>query len=77
MLITSDFEVPQPVERVWEHLRDRWVKNPTTWITDFHLAPSPRAAEVILEVGVDRIRVSVFWRIVAPDNDKPMPIERE
>jgi RHS repeat-associated protein len=26
-------------------------------VADFHLAPSPRAAEVILEVGVDRIRV--------------------
>ena len=26
-------------------------------VADFHLAPSPRAAEVILEMGVDRIRV--------------------
>jgi len=28
-----------------------------TGVTDFHLAPSPRAAQVILEVGFDHIRV--------------------
>ena len=23
-----------------EHLRDRWVKNPTSWISDFHISPN-------------------------------------
>jgi len=31
--------------------------NGETGVTDFHLAPSPRAAQVILEVGFDHIRV--------------------